>query len=1124
MVTRFFQILTFSCLLACGTYEHNDTKRKPNKIFQDISSSHSGISFENRLTETDSLNYFTYGYMYMGGGVSAGDVNNDGLCDLYFTGNMVSNKLYLNRGNLKFQDITTESGTGADDRWITGVTMVDINADGWNDIYVSVAGQSGNKSNLLYINQGVNNQGIPSFTEQAKEYGIADEGQSTQATFFDYDLDGDLDLYVANYPITDFKSPNFYYSNEMRTVKSSNSDHFYRNNGNNTFGDITKEAGLLSFGLSLSVTASDFNQDGLTDLYVSNDFASPDYMYFNNGDGTFVERAGKQTRHTSFYGMGVDIADFNNDGLLDIVQMDMTPEDNRRSKANMASMNPEGFQEMVDLGLHYQYMKNSLQLNQGLDKDGYPLFGDISYMAGVALTDWSWACLFADLNNDGLKDIFVTNGSRRDINNKDYFKKIEPKTGYFNEKSKHNKDYIQLVDDMPSEKVDNYVFKNNGNLSFSQSNQEWGLSYKGFSNGAAYADLDNDGDLEVIINNIDAKVSIFENLAIQNTNNNYIKFKLNGPKYNKLALGTKITITHDTTSQFHELTLTRGFQSSVQPIVHFGLGHSSSIQKVSITWPDGKKQVLESIEVNRLIEFNYNDAMRSINTKAHKDQTLFTELSPKNGHLHQHTENQFDDYDFQVLLPHKMSNFGPALAVGDINSDGLEDFYIGGSAGADGIIYTQNNKGEFVDQSKLLEENRSFEDIDAQFLDVDNDNDLDLYVVSGGNEYESGNANYSDRLYINENGTLRKSEGILPELYSSGSCVRPFDYDQDGDLDLFVGGRIDPRNYPFPGQSYILENKTADGNLRFENVTENIADGLSKVGMVTDALWSDFDSDGQIDLIVVGEWMPIKVFIYSDGEFLDQSDKFFSRNTTGWWFSIDLGDFDNDGDMDYLLGNMGKNYKYQASPEELFAVYAADFDANGKNDIVLSYHNFGEEYPVRGRQCSSEQIPAIKSNFKDYNSFAIASMDEIYGSKNLEQSLQFKIENFGSIFLENSDNGYISRTLPHEAQISSINDWLIQDFNKDGNLDFIAVGGLYSSEVETPRNDAGLGLVALGGGNNQFKPLPPKTSGLMVPHDSKKVKRITIGNKNAFIVANNQGPVQIFIENDNSNFSIARLN
>ncbi|MFY0654582.1 MAG: VCBS repeat-containing protein [Cyclobacteriaceae bacterium] len=1085
-----------------------------SKIFQSLQSSQSGISFKNVLNENDTLNYFTYGYMYMGGGVAIGDINNDGLSDVYLTGNMVENKLYLNEGNLNFKDITTESGTAGDKRWMTGVTMADVNSDGWLDIYVSVAGKTGNKKNILYINQGTNNGGVPKFKDETDKYGLADGGQSTQSTFFDYDMDGDLDLYVANYPITDFKAPNFFYSNQMKHAAMQDSDHLYRNNGDDTFTNVTADAGVLNFGLSLSATVSDFNQDGYPDVYVSNDFASPDYMYFNNGDGTFTEKSRELTRHISFYGMGVDLADFNNDGLIDIAQMDMTPEDNRRSKANMASMNPQGFYEMLDLGLHYQYMKNSLQINNGLNADGYPIFSDISYMSGVALTDWSWACLFADLDNDGFKDLFITNGSRRDINNKDYFKKIDKsKTAYFEDKDSDKKEsQLKLVDKMPSERIDNYTFKNNGDLTFSTANEEWGISFKGFSNGAAYADLDDDGDLELIVNNIDDEVSIFENLSSDYKRNNYIKFQLRGPDENPFGLGAKISIEHDGKLQYQELTLTRGFQSSVEPIVHFGLGQSAKVDKLTIVWPDGKKQELVSLEANLMMKLNYKDARSSQQTDDKAD-TFFTDITDKSKIEYAHKENYYDDFIREVLLPHETSKLGPALAVADANGDGLDDFYIGGASGSSGAIYLQKADGSFASSSgEVLAEDQKSEDIGATFFDANGDGHLDLYVVSGGNEFIGDNPALQDRLYLNNgSGQFEKAKNALPTMMTSGSCAEAYDYDGDGDMDLFVGGRLVPGSYPLPAKSYILENVTKDGDPKFEDVTEAVAPGLSQAGLVTSAVWFDYNNDKAIDLAIAGEWMSVTLYENKGGKFENITEQAEMSDQVGWWFSLEAADIDNDGDQDLVAGNLGLNYKYQASPEETFDIYSSDFDKNNKLDIVLGYYYDGTQFPVRGRQCSSEQIPTIKQKFEDYNSFAEASLEGIYSDDALEGSLHYKATNFASTYFENVGDGtFKAQALPNRAQISSVNGITIEDLNNDGNPDILCAGNFYVSEVETPRNDAGIGLLMYGDGKGGFEVQPASQTGLFAPYDTRAMAMLNTPQGRAVLFANNNEAVKLF--------------
>ena len=918
----------------------------------------SGIKFHNILTETDSLNYFTYSYLYMGGGVAVGDINNDGLQDLYFTGNMVQNKLYLNKGNLKFEDITEKAGAAGDQRWFTGVTMVDVNNDGYVDIYASVSGIQKNKKNVLYINNQDN-----TFSEQAEKYGLANAGNSVQSTFFDYDNDGDLDVYVANYPPTSFSSPNNFYRFKMANVKDIESDKLYKNEGGK-FVDVSKEAGITSFGLSLSATAADLNNDGWKDIYVSNDFATPDYLYINNQDGTFTEQVKQATKQTCYYGMGVDIADFNNDNLLDILQVDMSAHNNRRSKANMASMNPRQFWSTVYSGFHYQYMQNSLQLNNGLVQSNtkIPDFSNVSRLAGMSSTDWSWGPLFADFDNDGWKDVFITNGTRKEINNRDYFKKLD--------KSRNKRDSLLYKSSkIPSEKIDNFIFKNNKDLTFSKSNDDWGLSYEGFSNGCVYADLDNDGDLDIVVNNIDDYASVFEN---KNTNNNnFLSVDLSNFVNNKFGVGARVEVVSGGIKQLQELTQTRGFQSSVGSTIHFGLGKNQIIDTIKITWPNGKLQLLTDVAVNQNLKISYveNKTSEALLNQVVSEK-LFDSFFKDTIINHVHKENRFDDFKKQVLLPHKLSNQGPALAVADVNNDGLEDLFIGGAKQQSASLYVQTKSGFKESNSELWLLEKDFEDVKALFVDVDNDKDQDLYLVSGGYEFLPDSELLKDRLYVNDGkGNFSKSENILPNLKSSGSVVKPADYDKDGDVDLFVGGRLIPENYPLPGKSFILENK----DHTFNEVT-TIAQGLTEIGMVTDAEWIDIDGDSWLDLIVVGEWMTIEVFKNNKGTFSRATSQFGLENYHGWWNTVKAADFDNDGDIDFVAGNLGLNYKYQASEDETFDIYVNDFDLNKKTDIVLSYYNEGKQYPVRGRECSSQQIPTIKRKFKNYDSYSKATL------------------------------------------------------------------------------------------------------------------------------------------------------
>ncbi|WP_226979536.1 VCBS repeat-containing protein [Zobellia roscoffensis] len=1063
-----------------------------------MSDTDTGIDFSNDIVETDSLNYFNYPYMYMGGGVSAGDVNNDGLVDLFFTANMEPNKLYLNKGDFQFEDITEVAQVAGDDRWFTGTTMVDINNDGYLDIYVSVSGKGENRRNLLYVNNGSSApSGLVTFTEKAEEYGIDHNGHTTQSTFFDYDNDGDLDLYLANYSPTPFNSPVEFYQSKAAFPKLADSDILFKNNGNGGFVDVTEEAGILNFGLSLSATVSDFNGDGWQDIYVSNDFDSADFMYINNKNGTFKEVALSVLKHTAQYGMGADIADYNNDNLVDIAQVDMTPEDNKRSKANMASMNPLGFSKMVNAGLNYQYMQNSLQLNRGEDSNGNPVFSEVSRLAGISTTDWSWSVLFSDLDNDGWKDITISNGTRRDINNRDYFLKLQSRNHFGGVKLS-----AEEIQKIPSEKIANYVFRNNKDLTFKNMVDEWGWEEKTFSNGAAYADLDNDGDLDFVINNIDHKASIYKNN--NSDNNNYLKVILQGPKTNTNGLGAKIYVTTDSLEQFSELTLTRGFQSSVPPEAHFGLGKETMVKSVKIVWPDGTISLVENVGVNQTVSIDILTAKES-KVKQKIGKRIFNSVeSDSLGIDFVHAENVYDDYLDEPLLPHQTSMLGSGLAVADVNGDGLEDFYVGGASEQEGALFMQNNEGKFHRSNiEVWQRDSKHEDIGALFFDYDNDGDADLYVVSGGNE-KSDDANFfQDRLYENNgDGIFMKTMNVLPYMNTSGSRVVAGDYDNDGDQDLFVGGRLVAGQYPWPTKSYILKN---EGGI-FEDVTEQLAPDFNQLGMITDARWTDFDGNGTLDLIVVGEWTPILFYSNVNGVFKNVTDATGLENTSGWWSSITESDFDADGDMDYVVGNLGLNYKYQASIEAPFEVYADDFDENGRKDIVLSYYNFGKLFPVRGKSCSSQQMPSLSKKFEDYNSFASAELDEIYGKEKLvEAEIHYQAETFATSYIENLGNGKFGLTkLPNEAQFSSVNKIISEDFDKDGLKDIVVAGNLYASEIETPRNDSSIGAFLKGDGNGNFVATKNQDNGLYLDGDVKDASLIHIkGNKFIISVRNN---------------------
>ncbi len=1083
-------LLFFITLIGCVS---KNQKNNNIKVFSKLSSNKTNITFSNNLKETDSLNYFKYTSIYMGGGVSLGDINNDGLIDVFLTGNQVSNKLYLNKGNLEFVDITEKASVSGDNRWYTGTTMVDINNDGYLDIYCSVSGKNGVKENQLFVNNKDN-----TFTEKAAEYGIADVGNSVQATFFDFDNDGDLDLYVANYPIAHPSTSNMVYRSKMQNVNDVESDKLYRNDGEQ-FTDVSKEAGVKNYSFSLGITVSDLNNDGWKDLYVSNDYSIPDFMYLNNQDGTFKEVIKEATSQTAFYGMGIDIADINNDGYLDIFQADMDSDDNRRQKANMSSMNPRLFYETVLYGFHYQYMHNCLQLNSGYNKEGVPQYSNISRLTGTSSTDWSWAPIFADFNNDGFKDLYITNGTRREVNNKDFFNKIDDEE--YEELS-----FVEKVELIPSEPIENFMFQNKGGLEFKKVNEDWGVNYKGFSNGVAYGDLDNDGDLEIIVNNIDEEAMVFENTSSQK--NNYLKLRFKGEGKNPNGLGAIAYLYHKGKIQVQELTLTRGFQSSVAPELHFGLDTISKIDSIKVVWNKNKEQIIKQVKTNQTLVLDYTKAAIKTNKKSEKGEQVFTNTTFLSNTI-KHQENVYDDFENQVLLPHKMSTLGPAISVADVNNDGLDDFFLGGAYGKVGGIYFQTNNSFQKQENPDFRKDKLSEDVGSLFFDADNDGDQDLFVISGGYEFAEKSNHLVDRLYINDGkGEFSKSNSI-PELKISGSKPYKFDFNKDGKQDVLVLGRQVPGKYPMAASSYILENTSKENKVNFENVTEKVAPTLTNLGMATSAIITDFNNDSWQDIIIVGEWMSIKIFKNNKGVFKEVSEQMgLSKNTTGWWWSIAQGDFDKDGDIDYILGNNGLNYKYKASEDETFDIYVKDFDKNQKEDIVLSYYNKGKQYPVRGKQCSTEQIPGIKNKFKNYDEFSKATLIDVYGKKNLEKALHYQVKSFASIYLENKGGSFKRHKLPVKAQFSSIQQILVEDFDKDGNIDALIAGNLYNSEVETPRNDGSKGLFLKGNGKGEFLSVPVKESGFYTNGDVKDLKKITIGNDNYIISAKNNDYLQ----------------
>ena len=1002
----------------------------------------------------------------------------------------MSDRLYLNKGDFQFEDITKKSKAAKNSGWTWGVTMADVNADGYLDIYVSRNGNSlklEDLRNQLYIN----NQDL-TFTESAMTYGLGDVGYSTQAVFFDMDNDGDLDMYQVNQPL----DKKLLLVNKVPAERYKYfRDRIYRND-NGRFRDVSEEVGIsrdLAYGLS--VNATDFNNDGWIDLYVSNDYAEPDFMYYNNGDGTFRNVINEELKHITQLSMGSDTGDINNDGLIDLFTTDMTPEDHYRSKTNMGTMSTEVFNTMVNAGAHHQYMANALQINTGFGS-----FSDIANIAGIANTDWSWASLLVDLDNDGWKDIIISNGIKKDVDNNDYLSILRN----IDTKNITSDELFQISKDAPSQRISNYAFRNMGNLEFEKVTKDWGFSTPSFSSGMAYGDLDNDGDLDVVTNNMDAPAFIYEN----QTTGNFLKIKLEGSDKNKYGIGAKAIIHHNGNLQVAENSQTRGFISSVEPGLFFGLGKDVHIEKVEVIWPDGKINFYENVKANRTLIAKNANALRKTK-KNEQTKTLLSKISTKNiGINYTHKENEYDDFADEILLPHKLSNNGPFSAIADVNGDGLEDLFIGGAAGYEGVLYIQGEDGNF-EKSKPQPwlKDKASEDLGALFFDFDGDQDLDLYVTSGGNEFKQGNALLKDRLYINNgHGEFIKSTTALPNIYESSQCVKTADIDKDGDLDLFVGTRLISGKYPFPATSYLLIND----NGTFTKGSDNIAAPLQNIGMVTDAVFTDIDNDGDKDLMIVGEWMNIILLINNKGIFKDKSKAYDLNESRGLWWSITESDIDNDGDQDFIVGNLGLNNKFKATKEHPFKVYANDFDNNGTNDIVLAKFYKDDYVPVRGRECTSQQMPFVADKFKDYHSFASSKLLEILPEEKIETSVVYEISNFESIILINEGGKLRRQSLPIQAQVSPIKSSIVDDFNADGFKDILVVGNHYGVEVETIRYDAGYGMILLGDGDNNFKALPPTQSGFYVPLDSRSVNVIQIKNEKSLLITNNSESLSIF--------------
>ncbi|PCE62544.1 VCBS repeat-containing protein [Sediminicola luteus] len=1102
-------LLTVLILMgSCQSEQQSMPKSKPKNLLEVVPDSVSGISFANELRETEYMNGLFYEYFYNGSGVAVGDFNNDGLEDIYFVSTLSKNKLYLNQGNLSFKDITQMAQADSGKGFESGVTTVDINQDGLLDLYICRTGrfQDENKRrNALLVNIGIEN-GVPKFEERASQYGLDLPNFSTQAGFFDYDRDGDLDMFLINHGIDTYDERDIVKLDQ--TISKNRGERLYRNDKGH-FVDVTEQAGIINhmLGYGLGLSFGDLNNDQWPDIYVANDFSGKDHLYINQQNGTFLESVKGSTKHISNFSMGTDIADSNNDGWLDIIAVDMMAEDNYGIKTSMSSMDPERFQRHVDAGQHYQYMYNSLQLNQGVDsRDDLPKFSDIAQLAGVASSDWSWAPLFLDLDNDGNKDLFISNGIKRDFRNNDFVKYRQKREHQLKQGQLKTKDQFvaDLLNRMPARKQYNKIYLNQKDLSFSSVPI---TQPKTSSNGAAYADFDNDGDLDLVVNNSDDASFIYKNNQNELDQNHYLKIKLNGPNGNRNGIGARITIQQEDQNQIQEFYASRGFQSASSRILHFGLGTNTTDIRVQITWPSGKHQEITDVTPDQLLTLEYKDA-HSQKPEPSKVEKVFSDISHRLSPLAKHQENIFNDFEREELLPHRMSTLGPALAVGDVNGDGLDDFFLGGAKGFSGQLFVQESKGTFSPLfNTAIDLDKKYEDMAALFFDYDNDGDQDLIVVSGGNEAPVGSTDYQDRLYENQGkGTFSRTTDVLPSITASGGCIAAADYDADGDLDLFIGGRQHPGQYPLPGQSLLLENLTTEGKNRFLTKSESLVED-GKLGMVTDAIWADMDNDNRLDLVVLGEWMAPTLFMNRTTGFEKQ---LIGDKLEGWWSSLAVVDLNNDGLLDLIGGNLGVNYKYKATSQTPFEVFADDFDENGTFDIVLGYYDQGKQYPLRGRECSSNQMPFIKKKFADYNTFGMATLSDVLGNKKLENAYQLSAYNFAStIFINQGKAQFVSKTLPAQAQFSSVNGIVGTDLNQDGLTDLILAGNLYGSEIETPRNDASYGQLLFGSENQGFKAMVPHNTGLFLDGDVKQLTNISIYDGKALLVAPNNGPLQL---------------
>jgi hypothetical protein len=1087
-------LLLCACLTALSAC---DRASSPAPLFQLLTPEATGVDFVNELPEQADFNILNYLYYYNGGGVAAGDINNDGLPDLYFTSNLGPNHLYLNRGDYEFEDVTARAGVAGAGGWTSGVTMADVNGDGHLDLYVSgvshlaLAGR-----NLLYINDGDG-----TFTDRTSEYALDHVGYGTQALFFDYDHDGDLDVYLLNHSVHTERGVS---SRPQRQRHARAGDRLLKNDGGR-FVDVSDEAGIYGGveGYGLGVVASDVNADGCIDLFVANDFQENDFLYMNDCDGTFTESIGSALGHTSRFSMGTDAADYNNDGRPDVVVVDMLPEQEAilKTSANAETFNVYNLK--LKAGYHPQYARNTLQLNRGRGR-----FSEIGYLAGIHATDWSWAPLFADLDNDGWKDLFVTNGVYRRPNDLDYINYVGNEAIQASLERGISEENLSLLEHMPQIPLANYAYRNNRDLTFTNAAESWGLAQPGFSNGAVYVDLNNSGALDLVVSNINAPASIYRNRAAELTGHHHLRVELRGAGGNTAGIGSKVLIGHDGQTQLLEQMPTRGFQSSVDPRLHFGLGASTRIDSLVVVWPDHRFQVIHDVPADTMITLLQDAAAgRYAYRREAPDQALFSTAAAPAGIDFRHRENTFYDYNREPLMPHRLSTEGPALAVGDVNGDGLDDLYAGGGKWQAGALFLQAPDGAFSrGDEAAFRADSLHEDVDAVFFDADGDGHLDLYVVSGGNEFQGEADALRDRLYMNDGrGGFARAPDRLPDMFENGSRVVPGDFNDDGHLDLFVGGRVVSNSYGAAPRSYLLQN---DGGGRFTDVTRKLAPALERAGMVSSAAWLDYDGDGQLDLIVVGEWLPVRVFRQQDGRFVDVTAEAGLGETHGWWNTVAAVDLRGNGRMDLVLGNLGRNSYIRASADEPARLHISDFARTGGSQQILTFYKDGVCYPIAGRDDLVKLMPRLRSRYVSYADYGASRIEDIFDASELKSARVLEAKELASVVaLNNGDGTFAVTPLPVEAQFAPIRTVVAEDFDGDGRTDLLVAGNFHGVTPMFGRYDASYGLLLRGDGRGGFSAVDLETSGLVIEGEVRAMQllRSAAGARQVVVARNDAG-------------------